>query len=81
MPIVFEYGCTQSSKGGDLFMNSALLSAQDYHRKVSTLRMASNAEVDIRQVAIKRAVLETLRDPVVARAVARSLRPHTPDKD
>lgn len=54
--------------------------AEDHRRKVTSLRMALTSHVDPRQTAINRAVIEMLRNPVVARSVARGLRLHEFEK-
>jgi hypothetical protein len=52
----------------------APLSADTHRLKVMALRLSLNLDVDPRQAAINRAVIEILRNPVVARAVVRGLR-------
>lgn len=53
----------------------------EYHRiKVASLRAKVTVQVDPRPVALNRAVVECLRNPVVARAVARGLRLHELEK-
>lgn len=56
------------------------LSAQDHSEKVHSLRRSLILTVNPRQTALNRAVLECLRNPVVARAVARGLRLHDLEK-
>lgn len=57
-------------------MTQLRMTSDMYRRKVMSLRMSMNGVADARQSAINRAVVETLRSPVVAREVARGLRLH-----
>ena len=67
-------------KRGSLTVTQTRLSTADHRRKVMSLRATLNPIIDARQIAINRAVVETLRNPVVARAVARGLRLHELEK-
>ncbi|MCF2870300.1 hypothetical protein L0664_04400 [Octadecabacter sp. G9-8] len=61
-------------------MTGMPMTSDSHRRKVMSLRLSTRMHVDARQVAISRAVLETLQNPVVARAVARGLRFDALDK-
>lgn len=61
-------------------MAQARLNTIDHRLKVSSLRVAVAEHVDPRHTALKTAVVEMLRNPVVARAVARGLRLHHLEK-
>lgn len=54
-------------------MARALLSSDSHRLKNLSLRVTMTSKLDARQVGINRAIIETLRNPVVARAVARGL--------
>ena len=54
-------------------MARALLSSDSHRLKNLSLRVTMTSKLDARQVGLNRAIIETLRNPVVARAVARGL--------
>jgi hypothetical protein len=45
-----------------------------------SLQMSLRGEQSLHQIAMKRAVIETLRNPVVVREVIRALRPYELEK-
>lgn len=61
-------------------MSERKLTAQTHSERVQSLRRSLVLTVSPRQTALNRAVIECLRNPVVARAVARGLRLHTFEK-
>lgn len=61
-------------------MSPRKASAQYHSERVQTLRRSLVLTVNPRQTALNRAVIECVRNPVVARAVARGLRLHLLEK-
>lgn len=55
-------------------MTQMPMTSQSYCTKIMALRITRKSEEDVRKYAFHRAVIETLRNPVIARAVARGLR-------
>lgn len=61
-------------------MNRMPMTSDAYRRKAMSLQMSLRGEQSLHQIAMKRAVIETLRNPVVVRAVIRALRPYEFEK-
>ncbi|MDB4213917.1 hypothetical protein N9741_03500 [Octadecabacter sp.] len=61
-------------------MNRMPMTSDAYRRKAMSLQASLRSEQSLHQIAMKRAVTETLRNPVVVRAVTRALRPDMLEK-